>query len=282
MYKDYDEYDSTGGVSEGAIKKAKLVAFILSGLLLALLFNPFVIVGPGERGVVLCFGEVQDTVLDEGIHFRVPIYQRIIKMDVKVQKEEVGAAAVSKDLQTVSSKVALNFHINPSSAAGLYQTVGLEFPNRIIAPAMQEAVKATTAKFTAEELVTKREDVAMEVKERIAGKLQPYGIVVDVLNMTNFDFSKEFNAAIEAKQVAEQQALKAKRDLDRIKVEAEQKVAAAQAEAESLRLQRSQITPELIQKQMVEKWDGHYPQTMVVTGDKGAMPIINLPQASAK
>lgn len=125
-------------------------------------------------------------------------------------------------------------------------------------------------------MVTKRDAVATEIKDRLDSKLRPYGIIVDQLNTTNFEFSTEFNAAIEAKQIAEQQALKAQRDLERIKIEAEQKIAQAQAEAESLRLQRTEITPELIQKQMVEKWDGHYPQTMVVTGGS-AMPIINLP-----
>lgn len=245
-------------------------------LILVALLNPFVIIGPGERGVVTNFGAVQDQVLDEGFHFRVPIYQEVIKMDVKIHKEEVDAAAVSKDLQPVSTKVALNFHLAPDSVAKLYQEVGLEYPTRMIAPAMQETIKAATAKYTAEELVTKRDAVATEIKDRLDSKLRPYGIIVDQLNTTNFEFSTEFNAAIEAKQIAEQQALKAQRDLERIKIEAEQKIAQAQAEAESLRLQRTEITPELIQKQMVEKWDGHYPQTMVVTGGS-AMPIINLP-----
>lgn len=257
------------------ILKYSMIVIIV--VILATFLKPWVTIGPGERGVVTHFGKVQEQVLGEGIHGRIPIYEKVISMDVKVTKTEVNAAAVSKDLQTVSSKVVLNYHIVPDQAANLYQKVGLEFPSRIIAPAMQESIKAATALYTAEELVTKRQDVAIQIRERVSEKIQPYGIMVDALNMTNFEFSKEFDAAIEAKQVAEQNALRAKRDLERIKVEAEQRVASAKAEAEALKLQREQLTPQLIQKLMIERWDGHYPSTMV-TGDEGVMPIINIPQ----
>ncbi|MGE5370521.1 MAG: prohibitin family protein [Solirubrobacterales bacterium] len=256
----------------------KWTGIVIGAILLLTVFRPFVVVGPGERGVVTRFGKVQKEVMGEGLHWRTPIYEKVTIMDVKVQKEEIDANAVSKDLQTVSSKVALNFHIAPEATARLFQQVGLEFPNRIIAPAMQESIKAVTANYTAEELVTKREMVAVEIRERISDKIQPYGLRVDALNMTNFDFSVEFNAAIEQKQVAEQNALKAKRDLDRIKVEAEQQIATARAEAEAFKLKSQQLTPMMIEMEKIKKWNGKYPDTMVVTGDKGAVPIISLPK----
>lgn len=257
----------TSGLKAGGI--------IIGIILLFTVFRPFAIVGPGERGIVTHFGKVQQEVLGEGIHFRVPIYEKISIMDCRVQKEEVDAAAVSKDLQTVTSKVALNFHVSPNSSARLFQQVGFEFADRIIAPIMQEAIKSATAKYTAEELVSKREAVAVGIRDSIARRLLPYGIVVDELNMTNFDFSREFNAAIEQKQVAEQNALKARRDLERIKIEAEQQIATANAEAQAFKLKSQQLTPMMVEMEKIKKWDGHYPTTMV-TSDKGAVPIISV------
>lgn len=255
----------------------KIAGIIIAIILLMTVFRPFAIVGPGERGIVTHFGKVQKEVLGEGLHFRVPIYEKISIMDCKVQKEEVDAAAVSKDLQTVTSKVALNYHVSPNASARLFQQVGFEFPDRIIAPIMQESIKSATAKYTAEELVSKREAVAVGIRENISRRLLPYGLMVDELNMTNFDFSREFNAAIEQKQVAEQNALKAKRDLERIKIEAEQQVATANAEAQAYKLKSQQLTPMMVEMEKIKKWDGHYPSTMVTSG-KGTMPIINLPK----
>ena len=130
-----------------------LVVIIAIIILILLFFRPFVQIGAGERGVVLNFGAVQGTVLDEGLHLRVPIMQRIVPVDVRVQKSESEAAAASSDLQDVSSKVALNYHIIPDKANIVYQTIGLAFKERIIDPAVQEVVKAVTAKYTAEELI---------------------------------------------------------------------------------------------------------------------------------
>lgn len=238
---------------------------------------PWVIVPAGHQGILLQFGAVKAT-LDEGIHFRVPLIQRVYKMDVRVQKEQAQADAASKDLQTVTSVIALNFHVNPSSAAHLYEQVGKDYGATIIEPAIQEAVKAVTAKFTAEELISQRRIVSSDIKTLLESKIRPYGIYVDGFNVVNFDFSAKFNEAVEEKLAAEQRALKAKRDLERIKIEAEQKVASAKAEAEALRIQKEQVTAELVrlreievQKQAVEKWDGRLPN---VTG--GTVPFIQV------
>ena len=153
----------------------------------------------------------------------------------------------------------------------VYQDVGLAYEARIIAPAVQESLKAVTAQFTAEELITKRDEVSARIKESLTARLGRRSIIVDEFSITDLDFSEVFAASIEAKQVAEQQALKARQDLERIKIEAEQKLEAAKAEAEAQRIQRETITAELIQLRAIEKWDGTLPQ---VTG--GAMPFIDV------
>jgi len=266
---------------QSAMKKGPMrVALIIGAILVFFLFlNPWVQIGAGERGVVLNFGAVQNNVLDEGLHFRVPIMQEVIRVDVKVQKAETDAAAASADLQDVSSTVAINYHIIPDKANIVYQSIGIHFKERIIDPAVLEVVKAVTAKYTAEELITKRPAVSDAMKLSLTERLLAHNIAVDAFSIVGFSFSKIFMEAIESKQTAEQLALKAKRDLDRIKIEAEQKITAARAEAESLRLQRANISPDLIELRKIEanlraidKWNGILPQ---VTGG-GAIPFIGV------
>lgn len=266
---------------QSAMKKGPMrLALIIGAILVFFLFlNPWAQIGAGERGIVLNFGAVQDKVLDEGLHFRVPVMQDIIRVDVKVQKAETDAAAASADLQDVSSTVAINYHIIPDKANIVYQSIGIHFKERIIDPAVLEVVKAVTAKYTAEELITKRPAVSDAMKLSLTERLLAHNIAVDAFSIVGFSFSKIFMEAIESKQTAEQLALKAKRDLDRIKIEAEQKITAARAEAESLRLQRANISPDLIELRKIEanlraidKWNGILPQ---VTGG-GAVPFIGI------
>ena len=266
---------------KSAMKKGPLrLALIIGAILVFLLFlSPWVKVGAGERGVVLNFGAVQKNVLGEGLHFRIPIMQEVIPMDVKVQKAVTDAASASADLQDVTSSVALNYHVVPDKANVVYQTLGIDFKNRIIDPAIQEVMKAVSARYTAEELITKRAAVSEAMRENLAERLLNYNIAVDAFSIVSFSFSKVFTEAIEAKQTAEQLALKSKRDLERIKIEAEQTVTAARAEAESLKLQKENISLDLIELRKVEanlkaidKWNGILPQ---VTGG-GAVPFIGV------
>jgi prohibitin 2 len=199
-------------------------------------------------------------------------------MDVKIQKAITNATASSADLQEVTSEVALNYHVIADKANIVYQSIGLQYKERIIDPAVQEVVKAITAKYTAEELITKRPAVSEAMKADLTARLMMNNIAVDAFSITGFSFSKIFMEAIESKQTAEQLALKSKRDLDRIKIEAEQKITSAQAEAESLRLQRANISIDLLElrkieatMKAIEKWNGILPQ---VTGD--AMPFIDV------
>jgi len=257
----------------------RLVAVIVAIFFLLSFSRPWVQVGAGQRGVVMNFGAVKEKVLDEGIHLRIPIMQEIVIVDVKVQKVETDAAAASSDLQDVTSRVALNFHIVPEKANVVYQKIGVLFKERIIDPAIQEVVKAVTAKYTAEELITKRPAVSDAMRASLTERLLEYNVAVDAFSIVIFSFSKIFTEAIESKQTAEQLAQKAKRDLERIKIEAEQKITAARAEAESLRLQRANISPDLIELRKIEanlraieKWNGVLPQ---VTG-AGAVPFIGV------
>jgi regulator of protease activity HflC (stomatin/prohibitin superfamily) len=242
------------------MRALKLLPLII--LVLALL-NSFIIVGPGQRGVVVRLGAVSDRVLGEGFHLRIPFMESVVKMDVRIQKEQTETDASSKDLQDTHSTVALNFHIDPAKANWVYQNLKDDYTQRVIDPTVQEVVKAVIGRYTAVELITRREKVREAIRDILRTRLTQYNIVVDDFAIVNFSFSEQFTAAIEGKQAAEQMALKAQRDLERIKVEAEQKLTQACAEAESLRLQKENATPELVelrrieaQLKAIEKWNG--------------------------
>lgn len=278
--------DSTNDIKNALTKGQWRTLFIVVGAaLLLLIFKPWVQIGAGERGIVQNFGAVQDRVLGEGIHFKMPIVQTVVNMDVKIQKAITDAASSSSDLQDVDLAVALNYHIIPEKANLVFQTIGVQFKERIIDPAIQEVMKAVSARYTAEELITKRPAVSSEMREALTTRLLESNIAVDAFSIISFSFSQTFTDAIEAKQTAEQNALKAKRDLDRIKVEAEQTIAAATAEAEALRLQKMNISPDLIELRKIEanlkaieKWNGILPS---VTGS-GSVPFIGINEAVKK
>jgi regulator of protease activity HflC (stomatin/prohibitin superfamily) len=268
----------TGGIRQKLSRSFLVVVGIIGVIILYFVLNPFVIVGAGERGVVLNFGAVQESVLGEGLHLRIPIMQKIMKMDVRIHKSQTDAESVSKDLQDTKSTIAVNYHVVPEKANKVYQSIGTEYKTRIIDPAVQEVVKAITARYTAVELITQREKIRGEIKDLLNKRLGVYDILVDDFSIVNFRFSQQFEQAIESKQTAEQLAMKAQRDLERIKIEAEQKIASARAEAESLRLQKENVTPQLIKLRQIEasikaieKWDGHMPK---ITSN--AIPFIDV------
>lgn len=264
----------------GVIRAIKYIAIFIAVLILISWLNPFVVINAGNRGVITTFGKVNPVVLEEGLHLRIPIMQQVAEINVQIQKGEGDGDAASRDLQQVHAKIALNYHLIPNRVAETYQAIGdlNSVGDRIIIPAVQEATKATTAKYTAEELISKRPEVRDQISQFMRDRLLRHGIQIDEFSIVNFRFSESFNQAIEAKTTAEQLKLKAERDLERIRVEAEQKIASAKAEAESLRLQKQEITPDLLklreienQRVALEKWDGRLPQ---VTG--GSVPLINI------
>lgn len=258
-------------VGQGRIKK--IVSAFVGLIVLLILFSAFGTVGAGERGVKLRFNAVTNTVYGEGLYFIIPFIERMVIMDIKVQKEEADAQAASKDLQTVTSRIALNYSLDPEHVVSIYQNIGIDYKRRIIDPTIQEAVKATTAKFTAEELITHREEVREQIKGLLTEKLNNTGIMVEQLSIINFDFSRTFNDAIEAKVTAEQSALAAKNKLDQVKYEAQQAIAQAEGKAKALQIEATAINtnPQIIQLRAIEKWDGKLPQ---YTG--GATPFINI------
>jgi len=272
IFKDLVNKKGGGNKAMMTIVIILFVAFV--GILM---LNPFVKVNAGERGVVLRFGAVQPVVLGEGLHFIIPMVDQVIKMDVTIKKSETDARAASSDIQDTRSTIALNYHVDPDNAHTVYQKFRNEYKNRIIDPAVQEAVKAVTARYNATDLITKRAEVREDIKALLKERLAKSNIIVDDFNIIAFEFSAEFSKAIEAKLTAELFAIKAENDLVRIEIEAKQTIERAKAEAESLRLQRQNISKDLIelrrieaQIRAIEKWDGRLPS---VTG--GAMPFID-------
>lgn len=255
------------------------VAFSVA-IIFSLILGSFYTISAGERGIILTFGKPSMDVSSEGFHWKVPIVQQVKKMEVRTKKIETDADSVTKDLQGVMTKIALNYHLNPELIPKLYQEVGPGYESRIINPAIQESVKAVMARYEIEELTENRPEVRNGIKEFISEKLSKYYIIVDDFNIVNFGWSEEFTKAIEEKLTAEQKKLKAERDLERIKVEAEQVKTQAEAEAYALKIKASAIeasddvvTLKQIEAQLeaIEKWNGKLPQ---VTG--GSIPLINL------
>jgi len=239
----------------------------------------------GTRGVLKTFGEITG-VYDEGLHFRTPFITSVQVVEVRTQRYESNSTAASRDLQIVTSNIVINYRPDPTQVDRLVREVGTDYERRVVDPAIQEALKAATAQFTAEELITRRPEVSSLIQQVLTERLAPRGVVVETVSITDFNFSAEFARAIEAKQVAEQDALRASRELERARIEAQQQVARAEAEAtarlevaraeaEALRLQREVISPELLQLRFIERWDGVLPRFM--GGENGLTPLINVP-----
>ena len=261
--------------------KAGIVAVIAVGLLL----SSFTVVPAGNTGVVLTLGEVSASPLSEGFHVKAPFVQTVENMSNKIQVYETPASAVSKDLQTVSSSIAVNYRLVSDKSPDMYKNVGVDYQTILITPVVQECMKSATAKYNAEQLITDRESVSNEVKTALDSKLNSYGIYIEKFNIVNFDFSAEFNTAIEAKQVAEQNLLKTKTEQEQAKViantEAEKKVIAAKAEAEAIlkqaqaqadanKLLEESLSNKVIAYEQIQKWDGVMPK---VTGKDGGLLI---------
>jgi regulator of protease activity HflC (stomatin/prohibitin superfamily) len=253
----------------------KLAVGLFVAGLLVVIANPVVYVPVGHRGITTRFGALTGEAKGEGIHFRIPFIEGNRNIEVRVQKEEVPATAASKDLQSVSSRVAVNYAVNPDRVVQLYQNVGDDYRVRLISPAIQESVKSVTARFTAEELITKRGEVSDQILNELRNRLTADGLIVSDLNIVDFDFSASFNRAIEEKVTAEQNALAAKNKLEQIKYEAEQQIAAARGKAEAQRIEGAALNanPQVLELRAIEKWDGKLPTYM--TGENTPFIRVN-------
>jgi regulator of protease activity HflC (stomatin/prohibitin superfamily) len=274
----------------------KVVLIIILGIIgLIILFGTFYTVDTGYRGIVKTFGAPSMDAKAEGLHLKIPLAQKVERLSVQTMKYEADAAAASKDLQVVHTQVAVNYHIEPETVPVIFRNIGKDYESKIIQPAVQESVKAVTAQFTAEELITKREIVKAQIDEKLHARLAGSNINMETTSITNFDFSQTFNNAIESKVTAEQLKLKAERDLERIKVEAQQAEAQAigqknaqianaegrkqaaileaEGNAESIKLIDEQLrrSTTYLEFQKVQRWNGVLPQ---VTG--GAVPFVNI------
>jgi prohibitin 2 len=248
-------------------------------VLTVLIFWPAIgYVDAGYRGVVLRFGAVTGRTLDPGIYVVAPIAESVQEMDVQVHAEKATALASSHDLQEVQTEVTLNYGVDPARAGEVYANLREDYIGRVVVPAIQEAVKSTTARFDAEELITKRPTVRDSIEAYLTDRLGRYGIHVDGVSITDFRFSRDFDAAIEAKVTAVQRALQAQNDLKRIQTEAQQRVAEAEGQAKAIQIQAESIAQQggaaYLQLQWINKWDGHLPATLAAGG--GAQPLLML------
>ncbi|MBQ6789093.1 MAG: prohibitin family protein [Clostridia bacterium] len=255
------------------------VLVILAGIVIT---SAVAIVPAGCSGVVLTFGKASDNVMSEGLNFKVPFMQEVVIISNKIQKQEVEAAAVSKDLQTVSSNIAVNYRVLGSSSASIYKNIGRDYETIILLPAVQESMKSVSAKYTAEELITLRAQVGEEIKSTLVEKVEEYGIHVEKFNIVNFDFSEEFNDAIEAKQVAEQNLIKTKTEQEQALVIAEAQAEVirkkAQAQADANKLLSESLTPEVVEYEKIQKWDGKLPYA---TGTNAFIDVTGLADNTA-
>ncbi len=263
--------DKAGNFAVGKIT-GYLILLILVIIVLA---GSIVVVEAGQTGVILTFGKVSPIVLQEGIHFKVPFAQKVVAINNRIVKTEVTTEAFSKDLQTVSTVIAVNYHINKSSSAEVYKQVGLGYDDVLVVPAINEVLKAVTANYTAQQLVSSRGEVSVLLDENLNTKLNEYGIIVDDLNIINWDFTEEYISAIEAKQVAEQNLIKTRTEQEQALViantEAQKQVIAAQAEADKIKLLANataesnrtiaeSLSDTLLKYETLQKWDGQLPK----------------------
>lgn len=258
-----------------------IVGLFLFGILFVL-FKPFEIVDSGHRGVITRFGTVQDRVLGEGFHWFNSFSEDIHEIDVRTQKTDFEGTAGSQDLQVVKFRVAVNYHLDPNLVNKTYQQVGDEdaVASRITLPAVQESVKAATARFTAEQLLTQRDKLKEAIDVTLEERLKANNIILDGVSITDIDFSDEFNKAIESKVTAEQRAKEEVNKLEQVKAQAQQKIETAKAEAETIRIQAEAVNkqggPDYVRLQAIQRWDGKLPQ--YILGGNGATPFIDLNQ----
>lgn len=281
------------------MSKKKFVSILIGAILCIFTFIMSMTYIPvGHTGILLRLGSVTEFSYTEGLHFHFPFIESTVSMSNKVLKVDVEADSISRDLQAIMSEISLNYHLSPEKTNSMYKNVGKKYEDTLLQPAIQESVKAVMAKYSAEELITNRGVVSSEIRDEICNKISPYGIIIDEFNLTNFNFSEAFDAAIEAKQIAEQDKIKAKTEKERKIIEAEaaaqEKTIAAEAEAEAIRIKaeadanaieikakaeadanktlNETLNGNIISYKQIDKWDGILPK---VTSDNSMGLIID-------
>ncbi|MDO4492401.1 MAG: SPFH domain-containing protein [Clostridia bacterium] len=274
--------------ADGTRAYGRIVAFALVAIIvLGVALGCYTTVPAGHTGVVLNFGRVQETVLGEGLNFKIPFVQNVMLIDNRIVKLDVRTESFSKDLQSVEVDVAVNYNIRKDAGSALYRDIGMNYEDVLITPAVNEVLKAVTARYTAVELVANRSEVSVLLTQGLVEKLSPYGISIRELNIINWDFSAEYISAVEAKQVAEQNLIKTRTEQEQALViantEAQKRVIAAEAQAneikmlaeataESNRTIAESLSDELIRYRTVDKWDGMLPSVV----GSGTTPMIDI------
>ena len=252
-----------------------IAVLIISILAIIFILDLFYIIPAGNRGVLMTFGKPSMDAKGEGLHIKVPLLQSVAKMEIKTQKYEADLTAASKDLQDVKTKIAINYHLLDTEVPKIYRDIGKNYADKLIQPLEQETNKEVTAKYTAEELITRRSEVRGQMKDKLIEKLRDRGIIVEEVSIVNFEFSPSFTLAIEAKVTAEQSALTARNKLEQVKFEASQKIEEAKGKAEAINIEGMALrqNPQIIGLKFLEKWDGILPK---VTG--GSIPFFDVNQ----
>lgn len=258
---------------EKKIVKRFFIGVILLITLIIFIFGGFRTVKSGQVGIRVRFGKVVNTEMNEGVNFKLPLVEKIVKINIQVQKVELKTGGASKDLQDVSTTIAVNYRVDGKKATSLYKNVGKKYEEIVLQPAIQESIKAVTSQYTAEELITNRSEVSKKCMEILNDKVKGYGLIIDNFNIIGFNFSAEFNKAIEEKQVAEQKVLTARQELEKEKIEAEKKIVKAEAERKANELKERTLTDNIIKEKFIEKWDG---KTPIVMGEGSILDISSL------
>lgn len=256
----------------GGLGKKIIIAVVILLAVVILAANCITIVEAGHTGVVVTLGKVNDGVLQEGIHVKAPFVQKVVKIDNRITKLEVQTEAFSKDLQTVTTTLAINYRVDTSKSFSIYKNIGADYETVLVTPAVNEVLKATTAKYTAEESVTNRALISDGLVEGLNEKLNSIGLYVTDVNIINFDFSEAFITAIEEKQVAQQKLLKSETDKQTAIINAEANAETiritAEAEAKANQIINDSLSKNVIEYNKVEKWNGELPK---VTGSSGSL-----------
>lgn len=251
-----------------------------SAVVLTFLALSYTEVEAGQMGMVKRFGKpVREA--GPGLHFILPLIETMQTIAVQTRIVKPNEDASSLDLQVVHTEVTLAYHVDPAYATFVMVELNSDAEERVINPAIYEAIKATTAKYNVQELIAERPRVRDDIEVFVRARLAPYHIIAETVSITDFRFSDEFEKAIEAKVTAQQHAEQATNDLKRIEIEASQKIAQAQGEAQALKLQKEQITPELLQLRTIEmlrdKWDGKFPTVV-----SGSLPMLDILKGAGK
>ena len=250
-----------------------IILWCIGLFLLITLFKSWFVVEPWYNGFTVTLGKVNQTVYSDGLHFKTPFITKSVKYNIQTQKLDATADASSKDLQTVTASIVVNYKYKESEVVNLYKNVGKEekVAEKIITPAVQEVFKSVVAKYSAEQLITERSVVSKDIEDALNKRLTPYWIQIQLFNIVNFDFSKSFNDAIEAKVTAEQNALTEKNKLEQVKYESEQKIVSAEAQAKAIEIQakaiQTQWGAEYVKLKWIEKWNWQLPATMAGDAD---------------